>query len=878
MKKIFSLCLCFALLPSLHVCAQADDNEEIVEAAPLVEIKIYSAQQFIDFAENCILDTYSKRLAVSLEKNIDLSNCDFEAVPIFCGSFDGNGYTISGFTPDSTGSVLGLFRYLTEGAEIKNLNVKASIKPSGSHNQIGGIVGNNAGLISNCSYNGAVVGSNYVGGIAGVNEITGIIEDCYVAGEISGDHFVGGIAGENSGVIRNCSNVALINVSARENAVDLSDVTVDTMTNSEAANTVTDIGGIAGFSDGVIRNCENYGDTGYPKMGYNIGGIAGTQSGYLVDCVNYADIQGRKEVGGIAGQLEPVSLIEYSEDTLQILEGQLDTMSGLVNQTAYNAQVNSAQINSELGVLADQTGTAMDAVDTLLFSENADPDTITAAQNALSNSMGAMPETFGNLAAATSNTVNHLSSDLMAVSNQINAMSDTINEASENIGGSISDVSDEDSEDQLSGKIAASVNCGDILGDFNVGGIAGAISVENDLDVMDDWQQMGSESLNFETKLRAVILKCENRASVCGSKQNIGGIVGFQHLGLVKDSLNTGFVDAEPAEFVGGVSGRSSGFIRNNYAKCIISAKNTVGGIAGSATIVSDCRSLVEIKNAAEKLGGILGDISETDSEVENPIISNLYMIIGRDIGGIDGISYSGLAQGLGKYQFLALDNLPDIFKKLVLTFSAEGSKEQLVLNTGDKLSISSIPTVPERTSTVGSWDGLESFDFSAVYFDTEFKAVYKSKSTVLSSNRLNHNGLSLLLVQGNFGEDSSLLLHEISFDGVLEGDEESAYCARFSCGDNSTMNTVRCLIPDDVNGFKLYLGSSGGDWREVEYSIDGSYAVAQLSDGDDRIAIVKTTSHSKLLIAGAAAAAAVLLISTFVLIFKLTKKSRSAV
>ncbi|MBQ7895667.1 MAG: hypothetical protein IJ364_03810, partial [Oscillospiraceae bacterium] len=216
------------------------------------------------------------------------------------------------------------------------------------------------------------------------------------------------------------------------------------MTNSEAANTVTDIGGIAGFSDGVIRSCENYGDTGYPKMGYNIGGIAGTQSGYIVDCTNLADVQGRKEIGGIAGQFEPVALIEYSEDTLQILEGQLDTMSGLVNQASYNAQANSSEINGELSVLSDQAGTAIDALDTLLFSENADPDSITAAENALSSSMAAMPETFSNIAAATSNTVNRLSSDLMAVSNQINAMSDTINRASDNLGGSISDISDED--------------------------------------------------------------------------------------------------------------------------------------------------------------------------------------------------------------------------------------------------------------------------------------------------------------------------------------------------------------------------------------------------------------------------------------------------
>ena len=39
----------------------------------------------------------------------------------------------------------------------------------------------------------------------------------------------------------------------------------------------TDIGGIAGFSDGIIAGCQNTSTVGYLHTGRNIGGIAGRQ-------------------------------------------------------------------------------------------------------------------------------------------------------------------------------------------------------------------------------------------------------------------------------------------------------------------------------------------------------------------------------------------------------------------------------------------------------------------------------------------------------------------------------------------------------------------------------------------------------------------------
>lgn len=349
-------------------------------------------------------------------------------------------------------------------------------------------------------------------------------------------------------MIRGCANYAAINTTPQQNSIELSDITMDSLTSTESANTVTDIGGIAGISGGVLRECDNFGDVGYRHMGYNIGGIAGTQSGYIADCENHGSVQGRKEVGGIVGQMEPASLIEYTEDTLQILRGQLDDLSGLVNQASGNAKTNANQISSQIGLLQDQTQTARDAVETLLPDTDdpqlPDTDTVLAAQNSLSTAIGAMPGTVRGIASATQTTVNSLTRDLNAVSGQISAMSQTLHNASENLGGSITDVSDMDTPEMLAGKVEACVNYGGVLADLNVGGIAGAVAMENDLDILEDWERNGEESLNFRSELRAVILDCRNDGTVTGTKQNVGGIAGWQSLGLVRNSENTGKIDA----------------------------------------------------------------------------------------------------------------------------------------------------------------------------------------------------------------------------------------------------------------------------------------------------------------------------------------------
>lgn len=837
-KRIFSILPVLLLLVTCALPVSAAKKEP--EKEP---ITIATVEEFLAFAESCRLDTYSVGLTVSLAADLDLSEETFFGVPIFCGTFEGNDHTISGLHLTAEGSAQGLFRYLTATAVVQDLNVAGEVLPRGSRSTVGGIAGSNAGQILRCSFRGNVSGSDSIGGLVGVNGVSGVMEDCDVQGSVSGNHFVGGVAGSNYGVIRGCVNEARVNTTSQENSVNLTDVTVESLTNTEYTGTTTDLGGIAGTSSGVIRGCKNNAGIGYRHMGYNVGGIAGTQSGYVADCENSGSVYGRKEVGGIVGHMEPFSVIEYSRDGLQMLEGQLKTLSGLTNQASSNAQANAGTITTQLGELQNQTETARDAVGVLLDVGN-DADTIIAAQNALSSSLTGMKGSVSEIGEAASNTAVDLSRDMRAITNQVNSMSQTLSQVSSAVGGSFEDVSDSDTAKDQGGKVESCVNRGDVFGDANIGGITGAMALENDLDPEDDWTVSGSSSLNVSGEIRAVVLGCENYGDVTGKKRNIGGISGWQYMGLVKESNNFGAVDASAADYVGGISGQSNGFIRMSSAKCTLYGQTYVGGISGCAGIVSDCCSMVEIHGAKERVGAVLGYIQEGDSDEEEPIRDNFYLILSQDLGAIDGISYSGQAEPQEREVFVEQEDLDESFRNVTLRFFYEtGDPVEIIVPLGGSVSEEEIPVIPEKEGYVCEWEGLSDADLSNVLFDLEFHALYISRDSVIASEEVRENGMPVVLVQGVFTSDAAVHVSELE-DGPTVGFGrvlQEAWKIELTEGENVT--AVRFRLPEGSDSEHVCMYVCGGDgvWREAEHTVDGSYAVVAFTADDLAIAYART-------------------------------------
>ena len=172
----------------------------------------------------------------------------------FKGTFDGNGYTVSGiYINNENVDDQGLFGKVDDGGVITNVRVEDSYFDV--DNSVGGIVGENYGTVSNCSNSGTVIGT-------GTD--------------------VGGIVGENGGTVSNCSNSGT--VIGTDNSVS--------------------VGGIVGENGGTVSNCSNSGAvTGTADYVY-VGGVAGGNgSGMVTNCSNSAEVSGTGNgtvfVGGI---------------------------------------------------------------------------------------------------------------------------------------------------------------------------------------------------------------------------------------------------------------------------------------------------------------------------------------------------------------------------------------------------------------------------------------------------------------------------------------------------------------------------------------------------------------------------------------------------
>ena len=141
----------------------------------------------------------------------------------FFGTFDGQGYVISGlYFNDMTASGVGLFAGL-DGVTVKNVSIVNSYFAAGK--QIGAIAGVSKGVsntVSNC-YSDAIIyadvssNNGYLGGILGRNMVSGtVVENCWFAGSVKAEcddnqnwaTKIGGIVGQSEGdassTIKNC--------------------------------------------------------------------------------------------------------------------------------------------------------------------------------------------------------------------------------------------------------------------------------------------------------------------------------------------------------------------------------------------------------------------------------------------------------------------------------------------------------------------------------------------------------------------------------------------------------------------------------------------------------------------------------------------------
>ena len=358
-----SVCILISLIIPLALPMVSFANDEA--------IYINNADEFIEIAKKCSYDAWSIGKTIALGADISLEGIDFEPIPSFSGTFDGNGHTISGINLNGAYSPAGLFSTLEKDGVITNLKVEGAIAPGGDKGLVGGIVGINNGKIENSSFNGTVIGAQDVGGIAGINKVSGSIVGSKVYGEIIGENRTGGVAGTNEGLISSCENNSKVNTIGITPTVSLDEINISltldiTKLPSLNNSTMSDTGGISGYTTGIIIGCTNLGQVGYPHIGYNVGGIAGRSQGHIANNLNGAEVYGRKDVGGIVGQIEPYISYELSEDLLAALKSELDRLSAEVEGALNSSGANTPTISNRLDTILNNIDLATDSLNKII--------------------------------------------------------------------------------------------------------------------------------------------------------------------------------------------------------------------------------------------------------------------------------------------------------------------------------------------------------------------------------------------------------------------------------------------------------------------------------------------------------------------------------
>ena len=222
----------------------------------------------------------------------------------FVGTFDGRGYEIRDFfinRPDVVG--VGLFGAVVgsvEGGGIRNVGV-VNAHVTG-YVGVGGLVGLNAGNISDSYCSGSVTGNTRVGGLVGFN--IALVSNCYSSGNVTGHEIlVGGLIGYNTGIVSNSYSGA--GVRGDGGVGGLVGGNQGTVRNSYARGSVTggwqSIGGLVGHSwEGTVSNCYSSGSVSGDAR---VGGLVGHNDYYATVARSYATggVTGDSLVGGLVG-------------------------------------------------------------------------------------------------------------------------------------------------------------------------------------------------------------------------------------------------------------------------------------------------------------------------------------------------------------------------------------------------------------------------------------------------------------------------------------------------------------------------------------------------------------------------------------------------
>ena len=276
----------------------------------------------------------------------------------FTGTFDGLGHTISDLTIDRPQTeYVGLFGVVGTGGTLRHLGLVGGSVSGGQ--VVGGLVGENSGVIENANTNLDVVGSGfYAGGLVGKNSTGAKITNVYTTGNVENtddvQDGVGGVAGYNAGII----------------------------TKAHATGEVTGnriLGGLVGDNTGTVDSV--YASGSVTGIGLSIGGLVGQNRGRVINAYATGNVTGQDNAGGLVGINQRDTYYEASIENSYAM-GSVTGRNRVGGLVGYN--------NTGVISLAYSTGSVVADADYVggLVGFNSSSDTIEKAYYAITDASG----------------------------------------------------------------------------------------------------------------------------------------------------------------------------------------------------------------------------------------------------------------------------------------------------------------------------------------------------------------------------------------------------------------------------------------------------------------------------------------------------------
>ena len=658
-----------------------------------------------------------------------------------------------------------------DGMELKDIDVCHT----------GGIAGENTGLIKG-SLNDGKVGEEHMtmmtGGVAGYNR--GLVHNCKNRGEVKGRRNIGGIVGILEPYARISYEEDTLDKAQDEfdELVSLTD-SLNKEVQSADDSVQENVDAIRNEADELRATVSNYKayyrakNDGIENEIYSrLDDIRSDFDAIEIDTKVYTsksvnedpeellletlELIGRVKQAAEAGV--PVDIKEAVSEIASRGDKVAADIDSLINAIGSEKK----QLDKKTKRAKDRLNSARDKINSLSDYCRSTIDDYKADERKTSDDIQAridkISERSDNLNASVKDSDKIIRDRLDDITEQIRKISTTteegIDEAKERLGDLKEDIKEREIYDDISvenvsinnvgmGEVDSSENSGAIVGDFNVGGIAGAIDITSGKDSDFETVSSGDVSMKYELTKSAVIKDCINKNNIIASKDHVGGIVGRAEDGAIYQCSSMGNIVAADSRYVGGIAGSSGLYIGRSNVFMSISGDEYVGGIVGLGNDLIDNRSAAEI-DGSEKTGSVAGKC-EDDAEIKG----NVYVETGSS--AINGSSESSKTRPISYEEMISMDGIPYDFGKVRITFIfADGTTVDRTVGYGETLKADEIPKIPKKNDEVGYWSKRE---FNDMTRNMVVFAEYVPWVTTIADSETDPK----VLVSGNFYVGTSL-------------------------------------------------------------------------------------------------------------------------